>query len=237
MNPNSKIDVILPTYREKDSIRTCAEQFSELGFVQNIVVVNNNATPGTNEELRGLEKVQIIMESTQGYGAAIKAGLRWSSANYVAICEPDGTFTPADLKILREYASDHELVLGSRTVGRYIFDGANMGPFLKWGNYAVAKFLEILFNTTSLTDVGCTFRILNSELKDEILNEETTNGSSFGLEMMLIAAKHNKNMIQVPVHYGPRVGKSSVTGSIWKTIPLGLLMIRMISLTRLRTLF
>ena len=29
-----------------------------------------------------------------------------------------------------------------------------------WGNWAVAKLIELLFNTSHLSDVGCTYRLL-----------------------------------------------------------------------------
>ena len=35
-----------------------------------------------------------------------------------------------------------------------------MGCFLKWGNWAVAKMVEVLFNTSHLSDIGCTYRLL-----------------------------------------------------------------------------
>ena len=52
-----------------------------------------------------------------------------------------------------------------------IWDGANMGWFLRFGNWSVAKLLQIIFNTCSLTDVGCTYRILNRDAINKILNK------------------------------------------------------------------
>ena len=56
--------------------------------------------------------------------------------------------------------TDVDIVLGSRTVQTFILSGANMGLFLRWGNWAVAKLTEALFNTVYLSDVGCTFRVV-----------------------------------------------------------------------------
>ena len=38
-----------------------------------------------------------------------------------------------------------------------------MNWFLRWGNWAVAKLIEILYNTPYLSDVGCTYRLLSRE--------------------------------------------------------------------------
>ncbi len=232
---NQTIDIVLPTYREKDSIGRIAKEFAQISNVKTVYVVNNNAEPGTDEEVIGIEKVVLLHEAKQGYGASIKRGLEASDSPFCVICEPDGTFFPRDMAKLIAYLDDNEIVIGSRTVSTFIFNGANMGLFLKWGNWAVAKLTEILFNTSSLTDVGCTFRVIGKDFKDAFMKQSTTDGSFYGLQMMLFASKNNFSLIQIPVHYGPRVGTSSVTGSFIKTINLGLRMIVEILVVRTLT--
>ena len=48
---NRSISVVLPTYNEKDSIAECIRGFEALGFVDEILVVNNNAAEGTSQEV------------------------------------------------------------------------------------------------------------------------------------------------------------------------------------------
>ena len=134
------------------------------------------------------------------------------------------------------YTTDVEIVFGSRTVQEFILSGANMGTFLKWGNWAVAKLTEVLFNTVYLSDVGCTFRVLRRSAVDELTPAFTGVGSSFGFEMMLHAVSRRMAIVQIPVNYRERVGESSVTGSRWKAWVLGLSMIRLCLSTRLRTI-
>lgn len=100
-----------------------------------------------------------------------------------------------------------------------------MGWFLKWGNWAVAKLVEVLYNTVFLSDVGCTYRVIHRESLDRIEPKFAIDGSSFGLEMMLHVAREKMTFVQVPVKYQERVGESSVTGSRYKAIVLGLQMI------------
>ena len=54
-------------------------------------------------------------------------------------------------------------MFGTRTTRELIWHGANMAPGLRWGNWAVAKLIEALFNTSHLSDVGCTYRLLRRE--------------------------------------------------------------------------
>ncbi len=229
-----RVAVVLPTYNEHLSIAECIRAFEVLGVVDDIVVVNNNAHPDTSPAVAATG-AREVHESTQGYGAAIRRGLaETSDADLVCVCEPDGTFEPADLLKLLAYSADVDLVLGSRTVQTFILSGANMGWFLRWGNWAVAKLTEVLFNTVYLSDVGCTFRVLSRSAIDQITPHWHGNGSPAGFEMMLVAVASRLDLVQIPVTYRARVGESSVTGDRLKAVRLGLEMIAMLGRARLR---
>ncbi len=229
-----RLAVILPTYNEADSIAECINAFHELGIVDDILVVNNNAHPDTSPAV-ARTFAREVFEPTQGYGAAIRRGFSETAlSDLVCVCEPDATFDPRDILKLLPFTEDVDLVLGSRTVQTFIFSGANMGVFLRWGNWAVAKFTEVLFNTVYLSDVGCTFRVITRAGIDRMTPEFRGNGSSFGFEMMLHAARLRVPLVQVPVKYLPRVGESSVTGDRKKTFRLGMAMVGLLVRERLR---
>jgi glycosyltransferase involved in cell wall biosynthesis len=227
------IAVVLPTYRERDSIARCINAFETLGVVDDILVVNNNAEPGTSEAV-ATTTAREVLEPVQGYGAAIRRGLREVDADLVCICEPDSTFNPADLFKLLPFTAECDVVLGSRTVSTFIWSGANMDWFLRWGNWAVAKLIEISFNTAYLSDVGCTMRVMSRGCIERITPGFTSNGSRFGLEMQVLCAANHERIVQVPVNYHPRVGKSAVTGDRRKAWDLGIEMIGLVLRTRLR---
>jgi len=230
------LSVVLPTYNEKDSIADIVRRFEALDVVDEVVVVNNNAAAGTSEEV-AKTGAREVLESTQGYGAAIQRGLREVDTDLVAVCEPDGTFDPEDLHKLLPFTRECDTVVGSRTVGHFIWEGANMGWFLQWGNWAVAKLVELLYNTSSLSDVGCTFRVISRERKADLLRRSRLTGSAYGLEMLLLTVAQSAKLVQVPVNYHPRVGQSSVTGDLGKTVRLGTEMILLVLRTRVVSLF
>ena len=47
-----RVSVVLMTYAERDSIRAVIEGFLATGLVDEVLVVDNNAQPGTEEEVR-----------------------------------------------------------------------------------------------------------------------------------------------------------------------------------------
>jgi glycosyltransferase involved in cell wall biosynthesis len=231
-----RVSVILPTYNEKDSIRAFIRELEQQGVVDEIIVVNNNAAPGTSEEVAPTSAREVL-EPSQGYGAAIQRGFREATGDLIAVFEPDGTFRAHDILKVLVYCDDFDAVYGSRTVKELIWRGANMGLFLKWGNYAVAKLMEFLFNTTSLTDVGCTVRCVRRQALREMQPFFTVKGSFFGPEMMLISIIQSKRILQIPVNYTKRIGHSSVTGNKLKAFALGLKMIELILRYRCRSWF
>jgi glycosyltransferase involved in cell wall biosynthesis len=236
----SAISVILPTYNEADSIRASILEFVQTGIVDEVLAVNNNAAPGTSDQIEKAARrappglVREICEPCQGYGAAIQRGFKECRGDFIVVSEPDGTFLGRDIFKLLSYADDFDVVYGSRTARILIWRGANMGAFLRWGNWAVAKLMEFLFNSTNLTDVGCTMRLVRRPALEQIAPYFTIAGSAFGPEMMVLSLLHGLRVIQVPVNYLPRVGQSSVTGDIRKTVPLGLQMIALILSYRAR---
>jgi glycosyltransferase involved in cell wall biosynthesis len=227
------LSVVLPTYNEKDSIAETIRAFDKLGIVDDILVVNNNAAEGTSDEV-AMTTAREVLEPRQGYGAAILRGLAEVDTDLICICEPDGTFNPRDLTKLLPFTEDCDFVVGSRTVSNFIWDGANMDRFLQWGNWAVAKTIEVLFNTSYLSDVGCTFRVISKDLVPGLLRDSRVSGSAFGLEMLMLALVARDTVVQIPVNYHPRVGTSAVTGDTRTAIRLGLRMLQMVLVMRIR---
>ena len=225
------VSVVLPTYNEKDSIRRVIENFEATGVVDEILVINNNAADGTSEEV-ARTTAREILERRQGYGFAIQRGLAEAQGEYLVVCEPDGTFLARDVFKLLSYAEDFHVVYGSRTSQQLVWRGANMGLFLRWGNWAVAKYLEFLYNATSLTDVGCTLRLVHRSVAEAMLPAFRIGGSAFGPEMMTLSLRARCRVIQVPINYLPRVGVSAVTGDPVKAFFLGLRMIQLITTRR-----
>lgn len=231
---SKKISLILPTYNELDSIKKVINKFSGLKIFFEIIVINNNASIGTSDEIAQTDAVEIH-EKKQGYGSAILRGFYESKGDLIVVCEPDDTFVEEDIYKLLAYSDSFDVVYGSRTMNDMIWDGANMGWFLRFGNWSVAKLLQILFNTCSLTDVGCTYRLVKRSSMLKILKKSKVVSNFFGPEMMLISILLNLKIIQIPINYRERVGISSVTGSFKKAFILGIQMILLILKFRIMT--
>lgn len=232
-----KVTVVFSTYNEKDSIRKEINDCFETKIVDEVIVVNNNAAEGTKEEV-AKTKAKQVFETKQGYGYGYQKGLREAKGDLIIMSEPDGTFDhKKDIPKLLIYSDDFPTVLGTRTTQALIGDGANMGIFMKWGNVFVAKLIEVFFNTTHLSDVGCTMRLLSHEALEKIQPHFSIGGNYFSPEMIMLLALTRIPFVEIPVHYYERIGESQGAGTFWKAFKLGIKMIQLIIHYRLKYFF
>lgn len=233
---NKKVSVILPTYNEKDSIKSVIESFFNTNYVDEVIVVNNNAIQGTYEEVKNTSAIHLV-ENRQGYGYALWHGFDRATGDLIIISEPDGTFEPKDIAKLLVYSENFDTVWGTRTNIALIGKDANMGMFLRIGNVFVAKIVQNLFNTSRLTDVGCTFKLFKKEVIHKIRPKFRVGSQHFGPELMLLTILNGYSIVEIPVNYYKRVGVSSVTGNKVKAFVLGLKMMYLVFKFYVRNIF
>jgi glycosyltransferase involved in cell wall biosynthesis len=221
------VSVVLPAYNEELYIRQAVEDFFVAGVVDEVVVVDNNSRDRTYEEA-ALTRARVVRETAQGYGHALRRGLREAAGDIVIMAEPDGTFVGRDVLKLLAYADDFDMVCGTRTTRELIWAQANMGWFLRVGNWAVAKSIQVLYGGPSLTDCGCTLRLTNRPALARILDDLTVGGSHFLPEMVVLGLRRGLRIIEVPINYRGRVGESKITGSLKGTLRTGFNMIALI---------
>ena len=68
------VSIIFPTFNEKDSIKAAIEDFFASGYVDEVIVINNNAAEGTHEEVVKT-RVKEVFEEKQGFGYSLMKGL------------------------------------------------------------------------------------------------------------------------------------------------------------------
>src|SRR5438067_1744071 len=181
-----RVSVVFPAYNEEAGIAAAVEDFGAVNAVDEVLVIDNNSRDRTVERATAAG-ARVVREPRQGYGHALRRGMAEACGEYVVLAEPDGTFMGKDVLKLLAYADDFDLVLGTRTTRELIWHGANMGWQLRWGNWIVAKLLQVLFGGPSLSDCGCTLRLISRRAADRLLPRLTVGGSHFLPEMVCVA--------------------------------------------------
>ncbi len=223
MYKEKKISVIIPTYNEEGSIKQVIEGFYATGYVDEVIAVDNKAKGKTAEIINATKATHIKEYEKLGYGHAIMRGLNEATGDLLIICEGDGTFSPDDLEKFLIYSRDFEVVFGTRTSRAAIWSGAFMPFPVRFGNWAVAKFLEVIHNGPTLTDVGCTYKLISrsalNKIKDLFLYSK--GDGCFSPELMIWILRRGLRPIEIPVNFKERVGESQYTGDTWKAAKLG----------------
>ena len=233
MHGSKTVSVVLPAFNEEGYIRPAVEDFLIGGIVDEVIVVDNNSSDRTTEEA-SLTRARVVHESQQGYGHALRRGLREATSDIVIMAEPDGTFLGRDVLKLLAYADDFDMVCGTRTTRELVWDQANMGWFLRIGNLVVAKLIQVLYGGPSLSDCGCTLRLTHRTALQQIQDDLTVGGSHFLPEMVILGLKRRLKIIEIPVNYRGRVGESKITGTLKGTLRTGFRMIGLVLAYRFR---
>ena len=183
--------------------------------------------PGTEEEVRKTS-ARMVKEPRQGYGHASRRGLLEATGELIVLAEPDGTFVPEDIRKLLVYSTECDAVFGTRTTWELVWEGANMDWFLRWGNWAVAKLMEVLFNTSHLSDVGCTYRLLRTRHREarreqhDGRRQPRWRGDHVAHDRLGRAVRRGAGQLS------PARRASSVTGSRLTAVSVGLRMIGLV---------
>ena len=208
-----RVSVIIPTHNEAQAIgRVLADLPSDL--IAEVIVVDSNSTDGTPEIAAGLG-ARVIQEPRRGYGQACLTGLATAnSPDIVVFLDGDYSDRPSELPILLDpiiqgYA---DITLGSR-LGEHRIPTA-----LPWhqafGNRLAAGLIRLLYGV-NITDLG-PFRAGRTDVLRALELEETTYG--WAVEMILKGALSGFRVVEVPVTYYPRIGKSKISGTLKGTV-------------------
>jgi glycosyltransferase involved in cell wall biosynthesis len=208
-----RVSVVIPTRNESASIGLALADLPS-SLVTEVIVVDADSTDRTRE-IAAAAGARVISESRRGYGRACLTGLASvTNPDIVVFLDGDYSDRPAELGILLAPILEGraDITLGSRLAGPRI-PGA-----LPWhqafGNWLAAKMIGILYGIT-ISDLG-PFRAARFEVLRALRLEETTYG--WAVEMILKGAVQGFRIVEVPVSYFPRIGKSKIGGTFRGTV-------------------
>lgn len=217
MYEGKKVSVVIGTYRERKSIKKTINGFFATKFVDEVIIVNNNAEKGTDEEVKRT-KAKLLYENRQGYGYAYQKAMKAATGDYIVVSEADGTMRPADLERFLVYARDFDVVLGTRTSQIGSLSGKGMGIIRKFANVIEAKTIEILFNSVALTDVGCTYKLFSRKALNKIIPFWNNKSALFNTELILLTVALKLKFVEIPISYQRRIGRSAIVGKWFNVI-------------------
>ena len=208
-----RVSVIIPTHNEAQGIgRVLTDLPSDLAT--EVIVVDSNSSDGTPEIAASLG-ARVIKEPRRGYGCACLTGFANAiSPDVVVFLDGDYSDRPSELPILLApiIAGRADITVGSRLAAN-----RNSGA-LPWhaafGNRLAAGTIRLLYGLR-ISDLG-PFRAARADVLRALSLEEATYG--WAVEMILKGSVAGFRVVEVPVSYYPRIGKSKISGTVKGTL-------------------
>lgn len=219
---NPQFSVIVPVFNEETALPAFLEKLFPVlsGRDAEIIVVDDGSvdnSPGILDRYARESKIRLVRHrQNQGYGSALKSGLRAASAEKVLIIDADGSYAPEDIPSLLDRSGKFEMVVASRK------SGFKVEPVIrrvfKW---LVLKMLHYLAGY-DIPDLNSGLRLFNKSIAlkyASILPE----GFSFTSTITLIFLSEGFRIEYVAIDYHPRKGKSKFRLSEFSSLSLLLL--------------
>tara|TARA_Y100001936_G_scaffold70180_1_gene69261 strand:+ start:5885 stop:6817 length:933 start_codon:yes stop_codon:yes gene_type:complete len=236
---NHRICVILPTFNEELSIKKVLEDFQNQKYVKQIIVIDNKSSDDTVKIARECGAKVIEKIENKGYAHSIVLGLNEAlktDANIITVTESDGTFNGYDLEKMIPYLNNCDMVVGSRQNQVISEKGNQNSGFFVWANFLLAKLIQIKYlsldhmGIINLTDVGCVYRVIKRDALEKIIpklthpgSDRPVGGEGIGLYITMLSIENDLKIIEIPVTFNRRIGKSKLSGAgTSKTIKIGL---------------
>ena len=234
-----QICVVMPAFNEELSIKQVVEDFQRQNFVKYVIVIDNKSTDNTVKIAKECGAKVIEKIENKGYSHSLVLGLKEAlktDANIITITESDGTFNGYDLDKMIPYLNNCDMVIGSRQNQVISEKGNQNSGFFVWANFLLAKLIQIKYlsldhmGIINLTDVGCIYRVFKRDALEKIITQLTYPGSDkpvggvgIGLYITMLGIEKDLKIIEIPVTFKRRIGKSKLTGiGKKKTIKIGL---------------
>ncbi len=212
-----KISVIIPALNEEESIGLVLRDIPE-DVVNEVIVVDNGSRDNTAAVAES-SGATVISEPSKGYGSACLSGISRlkHDTDIVAFLDADYSDYPQDIhSLIKPLIEDKaEFVIGSRMSGTR--EKGALLPQALFGN-KLATFMIRLFWGFKYTDLG-PFRAI--KYKDLINLNMKDKNFGWTVEMQIKGIKKGLRIMEVPVRYRKRIGKSKITGTISGTIQAG----------------
>ncbi len=207
MNPpdGSGVTIIVPALNEEAAIEETLRRLRQTFATAEILLIDDGCSDQTGERAAAVGGVQVLRhDTTRGYGASIKTGVRHAAHDTVAWYDADGQHTPEALDALLERFRTHNLhaAIGSRTKDSAYERRRLIGK-------AVLAFVVQLVAARRLTDVNCGLRVMRRSVLRRYLHL-LPDGFSAAITSTLLMLKRGYRVEFVPVVVHPRVGRSSV---------------------------
>jgi len=215
MDAMNMLSVVIPAYNEEAGIAEIIQRvlaikqpLADAGVPEfELIVVDDGSRDETAEIASNYPEVRLIRHRVnRGYGAALKTGFKHARGNLLGFLDADGTYPPDSFPALCSAAIEQEvdLVIGSRMAGA----DSEMPLVRRIGNIFFANLVSLVGNHR-VSDSASGMRVIRREILP--LLYPLPDGLNFTPVMSTRALHEQIRMVEVPISYSERAGRSKLS--------------------------
>jgi glycosyltransferase involved in cell wall biosynthesis len=211
------VAAVIPALDEETAIGPLLSEIDR-SIVRDVIVGDNGSRDRTADIARERGAIVVRVEE-RGYGAACAGALEKLAPDVdtIVFMDADGSDDPAEIPRLLEpiAGSRADLVIGSRVLGSV--DPGALTPQQRFGNWLATRLVARIYGHR-YTDLG-PFRAIRRDVLRGIGMRDRRYG--WTVEMQIRALQVGGRVVEVPVRYRKRVGRSKISGTVMGVIKAG----------------
>ncbi len=202
------ISVVLPCRNEKETLEACLKEIKSTAENNNLpieIIVSDSSEDGSGAIAERGGAV-LVEHGTEGYGFAVKEGVRHAKGTIIIYADADGTYRFSELPNFLKVLEGADIVIGSRLKG-HVEKGAMPLPHRFFGTPLFNTLLRICFGI-GISDSQSGYRAMRRQTFLEL--DLKTNGMEFATEMIIKAKQKHFVIAEIPIEYLRRKGISKL---------------------------
>jgi len=208
------LSVVIPAYNEEGGIADIVERVLRIRPALaaqeadlELIVVDDGSRDDTAQIVCRYHGVTLVRHATNcGYGAALKTGFARARGQWLGFLDADGTYPPEYLPRMLELGrcQGAELVIGSRMAGTE----SEMPLSRRIGNLFFARLVTVI-GRQHVSDSASGMRLIRRDILARLY--PLPDGLNFTPVMTTRAVHEGIQMVEAPIPYAERVGRSKLT--------------------------
>jgi len=202
-----RLSIVIPAYNEEmrlpSSLREIAAFVEGQPYPIEVLIVDNNSTDQTHSIAEAFAAanpyMRVLFEGRQGKGAAIRTGMLAAHGAYRFICDADLSMPIAQVtRFLPPQLNGYDIAIGSREApGAIRYDE----PWYRHLMGRIFNTIVRLFAVPGFQDTQCGFKMFTAAAAEELFPLQTMDGWSFDVELLHIALRRGRRIVEVPIDW------------------------------------
>ncbi len=199
-----KFSVVIPAKDEAEGLSSILPRLRELYGDAEIIVVDDGSSDNTVDICREAGVAVLSQPYSKGNGAAVKAGARAATGDYIVFMDGDGQHDPEDIqRLLSKVKEGYDLVVGARS------GLSSQASIARWSANGFYNRLASWMVNRRIDDLTSGFRCVNRKKFLSFLYL-LPNGFSYPTTSTMAFFRAGYSVGFVPITVSRRVGTSHI---------------------------